>query len=204
MSQYSPKDARMQPRLPRFATYLAALVVLPLTLRGEEVSLKQLSGAPIDSKWFRYVNLRFGLAVDIPTRGYRYDVPENGSGLTLTSTNGLVTITAHAHWVDSSNIDKPKDVRRPIEKMFDDAVAETLQKEGTVDCGLRKEDFYVISGVFGSNTYYERLTISAECPAVFNSVRIFYPTALQKRLDGLVMRISRSLRATCRGFDNLP
>jgi hypothetical protein len=47
----------------------------------------------------RYVNLRFGLAVDIPTKGYRYDVQVNGSGLTLQSE--LVTITLYAYWVSN-------------------------------------------------------------------------------------------------------
>jgi hypothetical protein len=33
---------------------------------ADEVSIRDLSGARIDSNWFRYINLRFGLAVDIP------------------------------------------------------------------------------------------------------------------------------------------
>lgn len=79
--------------------------------------------------------------------------------------------------------------------------AETLQKGGSVDCSVRKDDFYVISGVFDKNVYYERLTISAKCPPIFNSLRIFYPSSMERRLDGLVTRMSRSLRATCQGGD---
>jgi hypothetical protein len=166
---------------------------------ADEVTLAQLAGARINTDWFRYVNPRFGLAVDIPTKGYRYDVPVNGSGLTLQSK--LVTITLYAHFVSNVVPDAINNVQSSISQLFDDAIAETLQKGGTVDYSVRKDDFYVISGMFDKNVYYERLTISAKCPAIFNSLRIFYPSSMERRLDGLVTRMSRSLRATCQGGD---
>jgi hypothetical protein len=172
---------------------------LPAPAHAEEVTLAQLSGARINADWFRYVNLRFGLAVDIPTKGYRYVVPVNGSGLTLQSK--LVTITLYAHFVSNVVPDATNNVQSSISQLFDDAIAQTLQKDGTVDYSVRKDDFYVISGMFDKNVYYERLIISAKCPAIFNSLRIFYPSSMERRLDGLVTRMSRSLRATCQGGD---
>jgi len=166
---------------------------------AEEVSLSQLSGAQIDSNWFRYINPRFGVAIDIPTRGYRYEVPENGSGLTLTSNNGAVLITVFAHWVVNILDGADNNVRKSISQIFDNAVAETIQKGGTVTYSVKKDDFYVISGNFGDNSYYERMTISPRCSAIYNNFRILHPKTIEQSLDGLVTRMFQSLRATCQG-----
>src|SRR5262245_41671861 len=88
---------------------------------ADQVMLAQLPGARIDANWFRYINSRFGLAVDIPTKGYRYDVPVNGSGLTLQSE--LVTITLYAHWVSNLVTDANNNVQNSISQLFDDAVS---------------------------------------------------------------------------------
>jgi hypothetical protein len=56
-----------------------------------------------------------------------------------------------------------------------------------------------MSGHFGNNIYYERLTVSSRCPAIFNSLRIFYPRNIQKDFDLVVTRISNTLTATCKG-----
>jgi len=169
--------------------------------KAEDVTLKQLSGTRIDSNWFRYLNGRFGLAIDIPTKGYRYTVPVNGSGLTLTSLDGEVVITIYAHWVEFPLETANNDVRTSISKLFDMAVKDTLKDNGTVEYSVRRDNFYVISGKFGNNTYYERLTISDKCPAIFSSVRIFHPTRLEGRLHQLTTRLSKSLKSTCTGAE---
>ena len=180
------------------ATIISTICVQSATF-AEEVSLSQLPGARIDSNWFRYINSRFGVAIDIPTRGYHYAVPENGSGLTLTSNNGAVVITVGAHWVVSVLDGADNDVPKSISQIFDNAVAETIQKGGTVAYSVKKDEFYVISGYFRDNTYYERMIISPRCSAIYNKFRIFHPKAIERSLDGLVTRISKSLRATCQG-----
>jgi hypothetical protein len=164
-----------------------------------EVSVDKLSGARIDANWFRYINRRFGVAVDLPIHGYRYEVPENGSGLTAISIDKKVTITIYSHWVINLFDSATNDVQRSISFLFDKAVSDTIAKNGTVTYSLRKRNFYVISGRFGNDTYYERLTISPECPAIFNAIRIFYPAALERNLDATVSRISLSLGPTCAG-----
>ena len=168
---------------------------------ADGVSIRDLSGARIDANWFRYINLRFGLAVDIPTRGYKYEVPENGSGLTLSSLSKPVVITLSTHWVINRFDAANNDVQRTISHLFDNAVVETLQKDGTVEYSVKKGDFYVIFGQFGNNTYYERLTVSSECPAIFNALKIFYPRNIEKDkdIDYLVTRMSKTLTATCKG-----
>jgi hypothetical protein len=191
--------------LSRFARqFLIALALVQIAITNavaDEVSLDQLPGARIDANWFRYINSRFGVAVDIPSQGYRYEVPVNGSGLTLISNDSAVTITIYAHWVVTLFESANNDVRRSISFLFDKAVSETIGKNGTVGYSVRKDDFYAISGRFGSNTHYERLDISPECPAIFDAVRLFYPSAADKKMDPVVSRISLSLRATCAGAE---
>jgi hypothetical protein len=154
---------------------IALLVLLTAPAYSDEISLRQLSGARIDADWFRYINSRFGVAVDTPARRYRYDVPVNGSGLTLTSFDRAVTITVYAHWLINILDSASNDVKRSIFLLFDKAVTDTTSKNGTVTYSVRRDDFYIISGNIGPNTYYERLIVSSECPAIFNSLRIFHP-----------------------------
>ena len=178
---------------------IGAISLFESNSRAEEVSLSDLSGAKIDNQWFRYVNRRFGLAIDIPTHDYSYDVPVNGSGLTLTSRDKATAITIYAHWVINVVDNANNDVSRSVSLLFDKAITETLEKRGTVEYSVKKDEFYVISGRFGNDMYYERLTVSPNCPAIFNSFRIFHPGHLEKTLDVLVTRMSKSLTATCKG-----
>lgn len=92
-------------------------------------------------------------------------------------------------------------VWKSISQLFDNEVAQTIQKNGTVTYSVKKDEFYVISGNFGDNTYYERMTISSRCPAIYNGLRIFHPKVFERALDGLVTRMSNSLRATCQGAE---
>jgi hypothetical protein len=176
---------------------------------GGYVSLADLSGKRIDRDWFRYRNTRFGLAIDIPTKGYRYHIPVNGSGLALISEDenedDRVTITIHTHWVAMNGFpDANNHVEPSIKHLFDEEVADTKANGGTITYSVRKKQFYVVSGTFGDNTFYERLTISPRCPAIFNAMRAFSPTAREREIDKLVTRLSRSLRATCQGDDAAP
>ena len=187
--------------IPTMRWALLVFVFAQTPVCAEEVSISQLSGARIDSNWFRYINLRFGVAIDVPSQGYRYEVPVNGSGLALKSYSGGVNITIYAHFLVNILDDADNDVRRSISQLFDKAVSETIQKGGTVTYSVKKDEFYVISGNFGDDTYYERTTISPRCPGIFSSFRIFHPQTLERSLDELVTRMSKSLRATCQGAE---
>ena len=178
---------------------IGAIALAEFSARGEEVPLSRLSGAKIDSQWFRYLNRRFGLAIGIPMQGYSYEVPINGSGLTLTSLDKATTITIYAHFAINVVDNATNDVARSVSQLFDNAVNETLEKRGTVEYSLKKDEFYVISGKFGNDMYYERLTISANCPAIFSSFRIFHPLYKEKALDAPITRMSKSLTNTCKG-----
>jgi hypothetical protein len=173
------------------------------TFEGGEVPLADLPGKRIDKDWFRYRNTRFGLAIDIPARGYRYVLPVNGSGMAVIcgdeKEEDRVTITIYTHWVVNLFDDANNNVDASIKYLFDKAVDETKAANGLMTYSMRKKQFYVISGHFGDNTFYERMIISPKCPAIFNSVRVFSPKAREREIDKLVTRLSLSLRATCQG-----
>jgi len=182
---------------------LAALLVMgaasTFTFRAaaEELSLEQLPGARIDANWFRYANRKAGVAIDIPTKGFRYDVPAGDSDLTLTSNDGAITITVSAHGVRKVLGTAPNDARQSIARLFDTAVDNAHRKNGAITYKVKKDNFFVLSGVVDDNTYYERLNISPSCPAGFSALRVFHRKSLTSRLNRLVTRMSLSLRATC-------
>ena len=183
---------------------LTALLVLgaasfPFTSKAvaEEVALDQLPGTRIDADWFRYANRKAGVAIDIPTQGFRYDVPAGGSDLTLTSLDGAVTITVSAHGVRKVLGTAPNDARQSIARLFDTAVDNAHRKNGAITYKVKKDNFFVLSGVVDNNTYYERLNISPSCPSGFSALRVFHRKSLTSRLNRLVTRMSLSLRATC-------
>ena len=155
---------------------LAALLVMgaasTFTFRAtaEELSLEQLPGARIDANWFRYANRKAGVAIDIPTKGFRYDVPAGGSDLTLTSNDGAITITVSAHGVRKVLGTAPNDARQSIARLFDTAVDNAHRKNGAITYKVKKDNFFVLSGVVDDNTYYERLNISPSCPADFSAL----------------------------------
>jgi len=182
---------------------LAALLVVgavytsTFKAMAEEVSLEQLPGARIDANWFRYVNRKAGVAIDIPTKGFRYEVPADGGDVTLRSNDGGVTITVSAHGVQKVLGTAPPDARRSIARLYDTAVDNAVRKNGAITYKIKKDNFFVLSGVVANNTYYERLNISPSCPSSFSALRVFHRKSLTSRLNRLVTRMSLSLRATC-------
>jgi hypothetical protein len=150
-----------------------------------------------DPGWFRYLNARFGLRVDLPENGFHQELSPNGSGITLTSSGRGITINVHANWLGSILPDATDSTVRSIASLHQQAVAETRQKGGNVTYSIRHNEFYVISGNLGTMVYYERVAISPACPDVFNAIRVKYPQAIERELDPLVTRVSSSLRAVC-------
>ena len=177
---------------------LAAFAAVALTGAAHA---QMLAAAPSvgqdDSGWFRYLNARFGLRVDLPESGFRQELLPNGFGMTLISLDRSVTIEVHANRLESILPAATGGPERSIAALHDEAMAATRQKGGRVTYSVRRNDFYVISGTLGPAVYYERVAISPACPDVFNAIRVTYPQAIEHALDGLVTRVSLSLRATC-------
>jgi hypothetical protein len=181
------------------AVLMFGVASFPFTSRAmaEEVSLDQLPGARIDGNWFRYANRKAGVAIDIPAKGFGYDAPAGGADLTLTSNDGAVTITVSAHGVSNVLGTATNDARHSVARLFDTAVDNARRKNGAITYKVKKDNFFVLSGVVDDNTYYERLNVSPSCPDGFAALRVFHRKSLTSRLDKLVTRMSLSLRATC-------
>jgi hypothetical protein len=192
-------SALRRPLLGLTALLVFGAALFPFTLKAiaEEVSLEQLPGARIDDSWFRYANRKAGVAVDIPAKGFRYDVPAEGADLTLTSNDGAITITVSAHGVRNVLGTATNDARHSVARLFDTAVDNARRKNGAITYKVKKDNFFVLSGVVDDNTYYERLNVSPSCPDGFASLRVFHRKLLTSRLNNLVTRMSLSLRATC-------
>ena len=178
---------------------------------GGELPLADLPGKRIDEDWFRYSNPRFGLAIDIPARGYRYVLPANGSGMAVISADETIRITIYAHFVVNHMVfvadpDHPAlgNAAAALRRIYDHEAREEVGAGNTITYRVKKKDFYVLSGHSADNTYYERMAISPRCPHVLNSVRIFYPKSKGRELSQFVTRLSRSLQATCQGEDAAP
>ena len=182
---------------------------------GGEVPLSRLSGKRIDRDWFRYENGRFGLAIDIPARGYRYTIPINGSGVAVTSDDEKITMTILAHFTinnaafsdDPHDPDAFKNAASAVRRVYEHQVAGTLAEgDMTITYRAKKKYFYVVAGHYKGpagedKIYYDRYTVSPNCPHVFSSARITYPRSKERELGKFVTRTSRSLRSTCSGED---
>lgn len=121
---------------------------------GGELPLAKLSGKRIDGNWFRYSNPRFGLAIDIPARGYRYVLPVNGSGVSVISDDEKIHISIYAHFTMNNMVfiadpDDP-DLKNAaaIGRIYDHDVTETLAAGSTITYRVKKKDFYVLAGHF--------------------------------------------------------
>lgn len=157
----------------------------------------RLPGAAIDADWFRYLNPRFGAAADIPARGWTVEIPVNGDGVVLSSTRGA-TITINGQSVRNIVDNADADIPRTISKIFD----ATIARQGrVVTYSVKRPNFYVVSGTAQGDVFYERVTISPDCPAVYSTLSINYPAALQRMMDPIVSRVSKTLASTCRGTD---
>src|SRR5687767_6406294 len=134
---------------------------------GGQVPLSALSGKRIDKDWFRYTNGRFGLAIDIPARGYRCVIPANGSGMAVISGDEKVWISIYAHFVVNHPLfiadpDHPdlRDAAAAISRIYDYKLAGTLAGGSAITYRVKKTDSYVLAGHFrdkaGQDTaYYE-------------------------------------------------
>lgn len=191
------RRSRVSGALAAVVVFGAASLSFTYQAMAEEVSLDQLPGAPIDANWFRYANRKAGVAIDIPAKGFRYDAPAGGADLTLTSNDGAVTITVSAHDVRNVLGTATNDARHSVARLFDTAVDNARRKNGAITYKVKKDNFFVLSGVVDDNTYYERLNVAPSCPEGFAALRVFHRKSLTSRLNSLVTRMSLSLRATC-------
>jgi hypothetical protein len=178
----------------------SACVLLPLLPNGavsqETVTIENVPGHGIDANWYRYLNARFGVGVDIPATGFAYELSANGDGVTLTSTDGEKTIAVYG----SQDIDLSGADSDPL------AAFATLAEEqidamrlGAVNIvhDRIEPQWFELSTTDAEYLYYQKGLLSLNCPAFTTNLWIKYPNTAAKEFDSVVQRMSNSLVGNC-------
>ena len=139
--------------------------------------------APAQTRWATYANARFGTTADYPADLFtkRDPPPENGDGVRMHTADGRATLTIHGGY--NVENDTPKSY---FERLVD--------KTGVTYKKITKT-YYAASGTRGGDIFYERCNFRPGDRATVDCFEITYPASEKARWDGIVTRISKSLRA---------
>jgi hypothetical protein len=141
-----------------------------------------LAGPAAAADWQRYVNDRFGTAVDVPTDVFRpQPPPENGDGRRFETADGLASLTVFAGYNTGG-----LNLRELVDAARDDAADErvTYEREG--------RRWFVISGFRGENVFYRKLILSPD-GEVAHTLELVYPADEKPFFDPLTTRIANSM-----------
>lgn len=148
-----------------FATGAAALALMPRAARAED--------------WSRYVNPRFGVAVDYPA-GRFPDAPlfsDNGDGATFLAPDGRAVLKVWG----------ANDV---AEWRFSD-MKRAFASDMTVTWSEERPGRWIVTGTDGASIRYTRCNRGGGVLACFE---VTYPASEKSSWDAVVTRMSRSLR----------
>jgi hypothetical protein len=136
-----------------------------------------------------YLNRRFGFKLVYPSELHSSRQPDNGAGLTFSSSDGRFSVTAQAHFLSDSSLDS----------MW----ADDLRDEGdTVTYSLKKPTFYVLSGTRNGKEYYRKVFVRGGNWARFD---ISYSASERQKYDPVVEQIARDFIPFLDGdYDRVP
>ncbi|OBS53418.1 hypothetical protein A8B73_06405 [Methylosinus sp. 3S-1] len=140
-----------------------------------------LASAALAESWRQYRNARFGTTADVPADWTMGEAPENDDGRVFASPDGRAQITVSGGFRTDQKAQEFADRLAP-------------GKGETVTYRRRAKDWLAVSGTKGDRIFYRKALLSCN-GTVWNSVAIDYPAAQKKKLDPLVTRVARSLRA---------
>ncbi|TDR88247.1 hypothetical protein [Enterovirga rhinocerotis] len=133
--------------------------------------------------WQRYVNERFGAAVEYPERfSVQLEPPANGDGQRFRTADGRAELAVFGFYNALEETPKAMTTSRRRDGMAYSYVAATA-------------DSFVLSGRKEGRIGYERCLRSRQDRTIFVCFDITYPDAEAGAYDPIVSRISRSLRA---------
>jgi hypothetical protein len=144
------------------------------------LSLLSLSGAALASDWKNEVNNRWGFSLSYPGSLIPEPVPANGGGRRYHSADqevSLVAFGSHTH---------PDVFGETLNGFWKKELAD---RGDTVTYKLKKEDFYVVSGV--NQNGYEFYHKVFCYPTYWVEFEITYPHSKRQRYDAWVDRIAR-------------
>jgi hypothetical protein len=149
-------------------------------------------GHSLENKWQRYLNPRFGFALDVPANFIPQPEPENGDGQTWKSPDGRGTITAFGHNGSSEIGTDYEQVR---------AEAKTDSRNAYFAEG---RNWFVVSGTSGPDVYYIKTVRSEKCgSAPVLELHLNYPSSQKSSYDSVVARAASSFTDIVCGKDLL-
>lgn len=133
-------------------------------------------------RWYSYENARYGTRLAYPADLFGRGVGSpNGDGVTMRAADGATLAVFGANNV---NDDTPA---RYVEGLVGDG-----PRYARLSYRLVRPGFAILSGVSGGRVFYERYAFARG--GTIHAFVLEYPVAARARYDGLVARMSASLR----------
>ena len=141
-------------------------------------------GLPRDVKWSAFVELKYGTRLDVPSAVFATpDGPAGrGVGRQFKTPDGRASLAVYSQ---SNNArDTPASYLR-----------KNLQsRRADLDYERVTPEFFAISAVMGDSIYYSRCNFSHDAGRAIHCFDLKYPVQERQSWDGIVTRMSRSLR----------
>lgn len=145
--------------------------------------LSSTSGGLLAADWSRYVNPRFGMAVDIPA-GFHAEgsAPVQGDGKRFRAENGRATITAWGAPAEGNDFMAETSAR----------IAAAEAEGWSITYRSETPDWASWSGTRGGHVFYAKAILTCNGTQTAN-VRLDYPAMDIGAFDAVVDRLGRSL-----------
>lgn len=128
-----------------------------------------------------YRNGRFGFKIDVPDFLYAGSEPDNGSGLTFTSSDGTITLTVYGSH-DAL-------MYGGIAGLYGARLSEA---DFPVSYKVQKGNWCVLSGDYDNTVYYQKCIYKSD--ETINEFLITYPKSVEKTMDSVVTHLYSSFR----------
>ena len=155
----------------------------PEPLQGGRSAVLQ-AGLPRDVKWTVFVEQQYGTRLDIPSAVFStLDGPANrGVGRQFKTPDDRASLAVYSQRNDAR--DTPASYLR-----------KNLQSPRTaLDYERVTPEFFAIAAVMGNSIYYSRCNFSHNAGSAIHCFDLKYPVQERQAWDGIVTRMSRSLR----------
>jgi outer membrane biosynthesis protein TonB len=142
------------------------------------------AGLPRDTKWTVFVELKYGTRLDVPSAVFATsDGPASrGVGRQFKTPDSRATLAVYSQRNDAR--DTPASyLRKNLQSARADLDYERVTSE-----------FFAISAVMGDSIYYSRCNFSHDAGRAIHCFDLKYPVQERQSWDGIVTRMSRSLR----------
>ena len=169
----APRSEPQRPQMRKAAAPQVELAAVP-----------QAAALPRDVKWNVFLELRYGTRLDVPSAVFATsDGPANrGVGEQFKTPDGRATLAVYSQRNDAR--DTPASYLR-----------KNLQSPRTaLDYERVTGEFFAIAAVMGDSIYYSRCNFSHNADSAIHCFDLKYPVQERQSWDGIVTRMSRSLR----------